>query len=378
VRILTVLDGEPWGARHIVGSLRELGHDVHSHVYGEAVGEFYGRARAQEREKKNERLVEVAKCLRRNGGLDLIFCYAYDDFLLPAAAADLAGIGAPFLNLNVDMAGQWYRQIQTAKHFTFVLCSQRAHMQSLAAYGARTLFFPMAGRTSDANTTDEVAPKAAITFLGSPTPYRQQVLSLLERAGLSIGVYGRHWLDGRTVQAEYNIEKTLSDLRNYAIPRLRHEGLGGITSALASRLRRRFAKDGSADSVSREAKCGTLEDSSMASLFRNSGINLGFTRMRGLESGRHGNNQVKLRDFEVPLAGGFYLVEEAPDHRELFDVGREIVTWQSIEELIDKSRYYLARENERRAIAAAGQRRALKDHTWAKRFNDLFRTLGIA
>jgi spore maturation protein CgeB len=46
--------------------------------------------------------------------------------------------------------------------------------------------------------------------------------------------------------------------------------------------------------------------------------------------------------------------------------------------LIDKSRYYLAHESERRAIAEAGQRRALRDHTWAKRFDGLFRILGIA
>src|SRR5262249_59973457 len=130
---------------------------------------------------------------------------------------------------------------------------------------------------------------------------------------------------GKTVQAEYNIEKTLSDFLHYGIPRLRHEGVGSVMSALASRLRQRYPKDRSGDSVSKKAQCGTLGDSSLASLFRNSEINLGFTRMRGPESGRCGNNQVKLRDFEVPLAGGFYLVEEAPDHRELFDVGREIL-----------------------------------------------------
>src|SRR5262249_41029699 len=138
-----------------------------------------------------------------------------------------------------------------------------------------------------------------------------------------------------------------------------------------------FSTNGSNGGVSKSAQCGALADSRLASLFRNSEINLGFTRMLGLESGSRGNNQVKLRDFEVPLAGGFYLVEEAPDHRELFDVGHEIVTWQSTEELIDKSRYYLAHESERREIAAAGRRRALRDHTWAKRFGDLFHTLGV-
>lgn len=378
MRILTVLDGEPWGTHHIAGSLSELGHDVHRHIYGDAVGEFYGRARRGVREEKNAKLVEVARKLQRSGGLDLIFCYVYDDFLLPMSAAELAGIGVPIVNLNVDMTNQWYRQIRTAKYFTYLLCAQRAHMKSLAAYGARTLYFPMAGRASIASTTREVAPNAPITFLGSPTPYRRRVLSLLESAGLSIEVYGRYWQDGKVVQPEHSIEKTLSDVRNYALPRLRYEGLGGVTAALASRSNRLFSRDVPEKGVRSVAQCGALPDSSLDSLFRNSQINIGFTRMRGLGSGRRSDNQVKLRDFEVPLAGGFYLVEEAPDHRELFDVDREIVTWQSTDELIDKSRYYLSHEAERRAIAAAGQRRASRDHTWTRRFNELFRTLGIS
>lgn len=378
MRILTVLDGEPWGTHHIVGSLTELGHEVHHHVYGGAVGEFYGRARRKEREDKNAQLIEAARKLQRNGGLDLIFCYVYDDFLLPSTAAELAGIGAPIVNLNVDMANQWFRQIRTAKYFSYLLCAQRAHMRSLASYGARTLYFPMAGRASTATTTRGVAPNAPITFLGSPTPYRRHVLSLLERAGLPIAVYGRHWLTGKSVQPEHSLEKTLADVRNYGLPRLLHEGTGGVTAALASRLGPLLSRRVSLNGVSSAAQCGVLPDSSLASLFRNSQINIGFTRMRGLGSPSRSDNQVKLRDFEVPLAGGFYLVEEAPDHRELFDVDREIVTWQSTEELIDKSRYYLSHEAERLAIAAAGYRRALRDHTWARRFTGLFHTLGIS
>ena len=377
MRILAVIDGEPWGERHIAGSLRELGHDVHSHVYGSAVGEFYGRARAREREEKNAGLVALARNLRENGGLDLIFCYVYDDFLLPTSAAELARLGVPFVNLNVDMTNQWYRQIHTAKYFNYVLCAQRAHMQALAAYGARTLYFPMAGRTAFAATADNVTPKAPITFLGTPTPYRRHVLAQLEQAGLPIGVYGRHWINGVTVQPEYSLEKTVHDFRSYALPRLLHEGAAGIGAAVKSRISVRHGLERASEDVSPAARCGAVDDESLASLFRNSQINVGFTRMRGLES-RRGDNQVKLRDFEVPLAGGFYLVEEAPEHRELFDIGREIVTWQSTGELIEKARYYLGHESECRAIAAAGQRRALRDHTWAKRFRDLFRTLGIA
>ncbi|HWY87355.1 MAG TPA: glycosyltransferase, partial [Gemmataceae bacterium] len=78
-----------------------------------------------------------------------------------------------------------------------------------------------------------------------------------------------------------------------------------------------------------------------------------------------------------PLAGGFYLVEEAPDYAELFVPGKEVETWRTPAELVDKIRYYLSHEDERRAVAKAGHRRALADHTWRHRFEMLFEDLNL-
>jgi spore maturation protein CgeB len=120
-----------------------------------------------------------------------------------------------------------------------------------------------------------------------------------------------------------------------------------------------------------------LSDDGVTALFRHSPINLGFTRMVGDDPQRPGKTQVKLRDFEVPMAGGFYLVEKAADYDEHFESGHEVETWETLPELEDKIRYYLGHEEERLAIAQAGQRRALAEHSWGHRFTTLFRELGI-
>ena len=113
------------------------------------------------------------------------------------------------------------------------------------------------------------------------------------------------------------------------------------------------------------------------SFFKNSIINLGFTRMRGHDPFKVGINQVKLRDFEIPLAGGFYLVEHVSEYTELFRPGKEVETWKNPSELIDKIKYYMEHNDERIKIANAGQSRALKEHTWQHRFATLFNELGI-
>ena len=96
---------------------------------------------------------------------------------------------------------------------------------------------------------------------------------------------------------------------------------------------------------------GFVPEGMLNSLFARSPINLGFTRMSGDDPAIPGVTQVKLRDFEVPAAGGFYLVERTEEYDEFFRPGVEVETWGTLGELIDKIRYYLSHDAERRRIA---------------------------
>jgi spore maturation protein CgeB len=99
--------------------------------------------------------------------------------------------------------------------------------------------------------------------------------------------------------------------------------------------------------------------------------------MAGDDPAQAGTTQVKLRDFEVPACGGFYLVEHAAEYADFFIPGQEVESWRTVGELIEKIRYYLDHESERAAIAAAGRRRALREHLWTHRFSELFAKLDI-
>jgi spore maturation protein CgeB len=66
------------------------------------------------------------------------------------------------------------------------------------------------------------------------------------------------------------------------------------------------------------------------------------------------------RAFEIPACGGFQITSWKPSIKELFIDGKEIVTYKTYKELIEKIDYYLNHEEERQQIAAAGMRRAQK------------------
>lgn len=76
---------------------------------------------------------------------------------------------------------------------------------------------------------------------------------------------------------------------------------------------------------------------------------------------------VRLRDFEAPMCRTCYLAGHTDEITESYEVGREIDTYASPEELADKAGYYLANPAAAEALREAGYHRARRDHTWVRR-----------
>jgi len=86
---------------------------------------------------------------------------------------------------------------------------------------------------------------------------------------------------------------------------------------------------------------------------------------------------LKMRDFDGPMSGSLYITHDNIDLYDLYDIGKEIITYQTPEECSEKINYYLKHQDEAAIIAKAGRKRAVRDHTWEKRFEKMFKTLGI-
>jgi len=86
---------------------------------------------------------------------------------------------------------------------------------------------------------------------------------------------------------------------------------------------------------------------------------------------------LRLRDFEAPMCRTCYLTGYSEELGEFYDVGREVDAYRSSEELVEKTRFYLSHPIEAKKLREAGYQRARHDHTWAKRFQQLFRGIGL-
>lgn len=81
-------------------------------------------------------------------------------------------------------------------------------------------------------------------------------------------------------------------------------------------------------------------------------------------AGKYAGN---MRLYEVTGVGSCLLTDWKENLHELFEVDREVVTYKTAEECLEKVKWLLDHPKEREEIAKAGQARTLRDHTYEKR-----------
>ena len=79
-----------------------------------------------------------------------------------------------------------------------------------------------------------------------------------------------------------------------------------------------------------------------------------------------GSPNVKGGLFDFSAAGAFVLTDYQPELVDYFEIGREIVTFTSIPEMLEKVGYFITHPEERIRIQTAARQRVLRDHTWQK------------
>ncbi|MDT3676190.1 CgeB family protein [Microcystis wesenbergii] len=80
-----------------------------------------------------------------------------------------------------------------------------------------------------------------------------------------------------------------------------------------------------------------------------------------------GKSASNMRLFESTGVGTCLITDWKENLQDIFELDREVVTYNSVEECIEKVKYLLENPQEIQAIAFAGQKRTLKEHTFTQR-----------
>jgi spore maturation protein CgeB len=89
------------------------------------------------------------------------------------------------------------------------------------------------------------------------------------------------------------------------------------------------------------------------------------------------SHKLNMRTFEATASRGFLLTDRPKGLEEFFSPNRELVCYDSEDDLLQRVQYYIHHDSERQTIAYLGQQRAYRDHTYRNRAMALLEAIGV-
>lgn len=130
-----------------------------------------------------------------------------------------------------------------------------------------------------------------------------------------------------------------------------------------------YTKDDISTTLPCARNCGTVNyHSEMPKVFHCSKINLNIT-LRNIQRG------IPQRVFDVLASGGFLITNYQSDLYPYLIDGEDLVMYHDKEDLLDKTGYYLAHDDERKAIAESGRKKVIGQHTYQQRILHILSTV---
>lgn len=283
--------------------------------------DFFRMARDLGRGAMNRRLVET---VRRERPDVAIFALFQDEFRSEAIRE--VGRYAPTVSYFLD--DDWRHNFvdEWIPHFDFITTPRTATLHRYRIRGLTNVIYSPFGFNEARYRPTPVPVRHDVSFVGGGHPWRSWVIRHLRKAGIDVVAFGPFWPSGRLSQEEMietfsasRINLNLSNSRQWDARYL-------LTTRRALRTTLRSPKN---------------------------------------------REQIKGRHYEIPACGGFQMTPYCEDLERHFEIGEEVVVYMDPDDLVDKIRFYLENESERRRIAEAGYRRAQRDHSATHRMKDL-------
>lgn len=329
-----------------------LGHEIVDFRYDmDAAFENLDPADPQQKEfiTKNrpllaEALLTQVRKARDCHSIDVLFTYFYDACVQPEVIREIRSLGFVAVNWFCNASYQFHLVSSIAPAYDYCLVPEKFRLADYRRIGATPIY------CQEAANPDIYRPYAEpqihdVGFIGQAYGERPALIEWLIKHGIPVSVWGPGWEHFRKRRPSLNPARWG---KVDASPRIPGRLIGGI-----------------------------LSDDDMVRTFSRTKINLGFAACWTNEETGSRITQIRLRDFEVPMSGGFYLTEYQNELEQFFKIDSEIACYRDKEELLDKIRFYLNRPELREQIRLAGRRRCLEDHTWEKRLQTAFRQMGL-
>jgi hypothetical protein len=378
-------------------ALRELGHEiVESQVDLLPTSRFMHVATGftpeeiEARAWTTERILQEVRTAHKRAPLHLFLSYFYNSHFDPAGFDEIRRLGIPSANFYCNSIHQFDNVSAIAAAVDFSWHAEKHARDAYLTVGARPIWIQMAADPAVYRPLEGIERVSKACFIGQRYADRDRWAAGLIGAGVPLDLYGAGWgSDGECFPHERgarpNNEAYLG--REYSHPgsgasylrAVRRDLVdGGLAAGSIRILYRALYRQRSRALGNRLRPHARGRAGDIAATLAKYKVCLNFSNVWA--DGRPGSPliaHIRLRDFEAPMCRACYITGYTDEIAEFYDIGKEIDTYRSEEELIDKVRFYLGHAAAADRLREAGYRRAVRDHTWVQRFHQLFAEIGL-
>jgi hypothetical protein len=364
-----------WG-RHLKGGIEEAGHEW---VEAESVDWAEGlvhRDKSKLSEWRSgawESTVRQVKAVHKSAGVDLFLAYFYPQQIDTGAIDEIQRLGIPCVNFFCDNVRE-FRAVP-AEFYCFDLhwVPELAALEMYKNAGLRYVHSPMPVWIAPQLRGHRHPENYGVSFIGSRDVLRERLIAQALQLGAKIELRGTGWGVSPANKNDGGARKTLSKSFRNQLNLIRKDGIKGAFRKLDYRRQPRIPETVFHDFV--RPSPGHAE---YVSITQQSLVTLGINRYPSFRySFSSPGTYSRLRDIEAPMMGACYLTEWTSELDGLYELGEEIETYRTAEEMVEKIRELEADATKRTRLRCKGQKRALSDHTIAKSMDNIAATLSL-
>jgi spore maturation protein CgeB len=379
-------------------ALRQLGHGIiESQVDLLPVSRFmqvpnnFTSQELEVRSQITQKIVDEVKNSHGQQPIDLFLSYFYNAHFDPAGFEEIHRLGIPTVNFYCNSIYQFELVSEIAAKVNYSWHAEKKARSLYLGIGANPIWVQMGADPEVYHPLADVTRQPKACFVGQRYADRDRWTAALVNAKVPLEIYGSGWVkeEAAIVSKPTKAERASQYLG-------RSQNSAGNTSTYLQVITNNLHKQGIWGGLvrtwqqiqySRETQKLLPLFSSLAkgyasqpicSVFAAYEVILNFSNVWA--DGRTGSDlipHVRLRDFEAPMCRTCYLTGYTEEITEFYEIGKEIDTYCNPDELVDKTKFYLNHPSEAEKLREAGYQRALRDHTWKRRFEQLFQEINL-
>tara|TARA_Y100000589_G_C27135311_1_gene622279 strand:+ start:195 stop:1202 length:1008 start_codon:yes stop_codon:yes gene_type:complete len=222
-----------------------------------------------------------------------------------------------------------------ANKFTFCITTDKFSIEKYKKIGNHKVILSQHASIQPIEKYKKIDYIYDVSFVGTKSPFRDWFLTELNKRGIKCVCFGKGWNNGLiSYQEMQNIFETSKINLNIS------------------------------NSLSFDLRVNLYKPRNLLEIFKSK-----FLGNRKITS------QIKARNFEIPVFGGFQLTNYVPGIEDYLQIGTEVACYNNVEDAFSQIIYFLNNNDKRESIRTNSVIKARNEHTYLCRMRDIIENI---